>query len=44
MVKEITFGSADEDQLERISQETNGKIFDGKKDLSKAFRQVRGYN
>lgn len=40
----ITFGSADEEQLERISQETKGKIFDGKKDLSKAFRQVRGYN
>ena len=40
----ITFGDADESQLEKISSLTNGKIFDGKKDLSKAFRQVRGYN
>ena len=43
-VYSITFGDADESQLERISSLTNGKIFDGKEDLSKAFRQVRGYN
>ena len=40
----ITFGSADESQLNLLSTETRGKIFDGKKDLAKAFRQVRGYN
>ena len=40
----ITFGNADEEQLEEIAQLTNGKIFDGKYDLKKAFKEVRGYN
>lgn len=40
----IMFGDADESQLEEIAGLTNGKIFDGKKDLVKAFKEVRGYN
>ena len=40
----ITFGAADEDQLEEIALLTNGKIFDGRYDLVKAFKEVRGYN
>ena len=43
-VYSITFGSADEDELEQISKLTNGKVFDGKKDLATAFKKVRGYN
>ena len=40
----ITFGSADERELEKIAGLTNGKIFDGKADLVKAFKSVRDYN
>ncbi len=40
----ILFGDASEDQLEKIALLTNGKIFDGKADLIKAFKEVRGYN
>ena len=40
----ITFGYADERQLEKIAELTNGKVFDGKTDLVEAFKQVRGYN
>lgn len=40
----ITFGSAYEDELRKIADLTNAKVFDGKKDLLKAFKEVRGYN
>ena len=40
----IMFGSASEDQLEEISDLSNAKVFDGKTDLVKAFKEVRGYN
>ena len=40
----IMFGSADEKQLEDIASLTNAKVFDGKTDLVKAFKEVRGYN
>lgn len=40
----IMFGAASEYQLEQISTMTNAKVFDGKTDLVKAFKQVRGYN
>ena len=43
-VYSIVFGDADEDQLDEIALLTNGKVFDGKKDLVKAFKLVRGYN
>ena len=40
----ITFGDADERQLIQMADLTNGKVFDGKNDLVKAFKTVRGYN
>ncbi len=40
----IMFGQADEIQLEEIANLTNAKVFDGKTDLVKAFKEVRGYN
>lgn len=40
----IMFGSADESELETIANLTNGKVFDGKTDLVRAFKEVRGYN
>ena len=40
----ITFGDAYEDELDEIARLTNGRVFDGKTDLLKAFKEVRGYN
>lgn len=41
----VTFGdSADRRQLETLAKLTGGRVFDGTKDLSGAFRAVRGYN
>ncbi len=40
----ITFGDAEERQLEKMATLSNGKVFDGKKDLVEAFKTVRGYN
>jgi len=40
----IMFGSAHEDELQEIADLTNAKIFDGRTDLLKAFKEVRGYN
>ena len=40
----IMFGSANEEQLNRIAKLSNGKVFDGKTDLIAAFKEVRGYN
>ena len=40
----ITFGDAQESELQRIASLTNGKVFDGKINLAKAFKTVRGYN
>ena len=40
----IMFGEASESQLKQISEMSNAKVFDGKTDLVKAFKEVRGYN
>ncbi len=40
----ITFGNADESELREISELTNGKVFNGKDNLTLAFKKVRGYN
>jgi len=40
----ITFASASEEQLNLLAKLSNGKVFDGKNDLVKAFKTVRGYN
>ena len=43
-VYSITFGDAEERQLNKIAELTNSKVFDGKRDLLKAFKEVRSYN
>jgi Ca-activated chloride channel family protein len=40
----IQFGEASPDQLKRVATETQAKLFDGKSDLSRAFRDAKGYN
>lgn len=40
----IMFGNAYESELEEMAELTNAKVFDGKSDLLKAFKEVRGYN
>jgi len=40
----ITFGNSVEYQLQEIAELTNAKVFDGKNNLTKAFKEVRGYN
>lgn len=40
----ILFGEADRTQLEPLAELTRGRVFDGTKDLIKAFRTVKGYN
>lgn len=40
----ITFASASEEQLNKLAKLSNGKVFDGRSDLVKAFKTVRGYN
>ena len=40
----ITFGDASVEQLEKMATLSNGKVFDGRIDLVKAFKTVRGYN
>lgn len=40
----IMFGDAYEEDLTEIAKLTNAKVFDGRLDLLKAFKEVRGYN
>ena len=40
----IMFGSASDYQLNDIAKLSNAKVFDGKSDLVRAFKEVRGYN
>ena len=40
----VMFGDADSVQLDMISQTTHARVFDGRKDLIKAFRTAKGYN
>ncbi len=40
----ITFGNAVESELDEIADLSNSKVFDGKTDLLRAFKEVRGYN
>ncbi len=40
----ITFGSSSESQLYELAKLSNGKVFDGKNGLKKAFAEVRSYN
>jgi Ca-activated chloride channel family protein len=38
------FGSASNQQLGNIAELTMARVFDGRKDMIAAFKQVRGYN
>jgi Ca-activated chloride channel family protein len=40
----VTFGEADPTQLDELAQMTHARVFDGRTDLTEAFRSVRGYN
>ncbi len=40
----ITFGDADYEQLNKMADLSNGKVFDGRTNLLEAFKAVRGYN
>ena len=40
----ITFGNARDYELNDIANLTNAKVFDGRTDLTKAFKEVRSYN
>jgi len=40
----IMFGDASKGQLDEVAELTHARVFDGRKDLVSAFRQVRGYN
>lgn len=40
----IKFGSSDDEEIKKIAELTNAKVFDGRSDLIKAFKEVRGYN
>ncbi|HEX3945544.1 MAG TPA: VWA domain-containing protein [Rhizomicrobium sp.] len=40
----VTFGEADTRQLDDLAQMTQARVFDGRTDLTEAFRSVRGYN
>jgi Ca-activated chloride channel family protein len=39
----ILFGKANREQLDHLAGLTRGKVFDGRHDLIKAFREVKGY-
>ena len=36
--------TGDEAQLEELAQYTNARVFDGRENLTEAFRSVKGYN
>lgn len=40
----IMFGEAKEEQLEKLADHTNARVFDGRKNLITAFKNVKGYN
>ncbi len=40
----VTFGDAEKSQLDALADLTRARVFDGRSDLTQAFRSVRGYN
>lgn len=40
----ITFGESDDSELQALAEFSKARVFDGKKDLEKAFKQAKGYN
>lgn len=43
-VYSIMFGNAVREQLDKLAELTNAKVFDGKTNLKSAFKEVRSYN
>ena len=39
----LLFGDADKSQLEHLAQATGGRVFDARKSLAGAFKEIRGY-
>ena len=40
----ILYGDADDDQLQELAEYSHARVFDGRKDLTSAFKSVKGYN
>jgi Ca-activated chloride channel family protein len=40
----ILFGEADPSQMQPVAEWSGGRMFDGRQDVIKAFRQAKGYN
>ena len=40
----ITFGDADDRELQELAEFSTARVFDGKDNLEKAFKQAKGYN
>lgn len=40
----VMYGDADSEQLDKLADLSNARVFDGREDLVGAFRKVRGYN
>ena len=40
----VTFGDADASDLDALAELTRSRVFDGRANLTEAFRSVRGYN
>lgn len=43
-IHSITFGEAEDGQLEILADRSRGRVFDGRKGLERAFREAKGYN
>ena len=40
----ITFGESDDRELQALADFSTARVFDGKDNLEKAFKQAKGYN
>jgi hypothetical protein len=40
----FVFGDADKQQLESLTQQSLGRLFDSQGDLGKTLREAKGYN
>lgn len=40
----ITFGNSDDTQLQELADFSKARVFDGKENLEKAFKEAKGYN
>jgi Ca-activated chloride channel family protein len=40
----VLFGQAKERDMKALAEAMAGKMFDGRKDMAKAFREAKGYN